>query len=73
MAARKKKVVVGTKEEVYEGRAEKTAGGLRKKDIMKIQTGKKKTTVKYVSKKQHENGKRAYEKYLKGHTNNRKR
>jgi hypothetical protein len=37
--------VVGTKEQVYNGKAQRTAGGLRKADIMRVKG-------RYVSKRQ---------------------
>ena len=45
---------VGTKAQVYHGAADRTSGGLKKKDLMKNKRGR------IVSKKQHAAGKRAY-------------
>ena len=44
---------VGSKAQVFHGTAERTAGGLRKADLMQTAAGR------IVSKKQHEQGKKA--------------
>ena len=44
---------VGNYREVFNGLAEKTSGGLKKKDIIKNKEGR------YVSRKRHNNGKKA--------------
>ena len=51
----KKKSAVGTKNEVWNGQAQHTSGGLKKSDLMKNSRGK------IISKKQFEAGQRAYE------------
>jgi hypothetical protein len=47
---------VGTKRDVYNGKAKHTSGGLVKSDILKVSAGKRdgKTVYRYVSKKKHD-------------------
>lgn len=52
-------IEVGTKVQVFRGKARKTSGGLEKKDIVKVKVtigGKK--VLRYKSKKQSKNGKK---------------
>lgn len=49
---------IGSKRQVFSGKAEKTSGGLRKKDLMRNKSGK------IVSKKKSKLGKLAFQKYL---------
>ena len=53
MSANKFNIKVGSKAQVFHGTAERTAGGLRKADLIQTNAGR------IVSKKQHEAGKKA--------------
>ena len=50
---------IGSKKDVWHGLAQKTSGGLRKKDLIRNKSGK------IVSKKKSKLGKQAYKMYLK--------
>ena len=57
------KLIIGSKVQVYNGKAEHTSGGLYKKDIIRVTDGN--GVTRYKSKEQHANGKKKTKKSQK--------